>query len=117
MSGLAACSWTVRPCFTLHAPLATLAVVIRSFRHKGLAELYAGGHSAKLRQDLQERALRRLDALDQAMSLTDLRVPGFDFHGLRGMPKRYSLHVNGPWCVTFEWIDGEAWHVDLEQYH
>ncbi len=28
--------------------------------------------------------------------MTDLNVPGFNFHGLQGMPKRYSIHVNGP---------------------
>jgi len=55
--------------------------------------------------------------LDHGTTLADLRVPGFEFHALRGSPKRYSLHVNGPWCITFEWIDGDAWRVDLEQYH
>ena len=45
------------------------------------------------------------------------RVPGFDFHALRGKPKRYSVHVNGPWCITFALEDGHAWRVDLEQYH
>ena len=63
------------------------------------------------------RTLRRLDALDQAASLVELNVPGFDFHRLKGKPDRYSVHVNGPWCVTFEWADGDAWRVDLEQYH
>jgi proteic killer suppression protein len=58
-----------------------------------------------------------LDALDQAEALSDLNVPGFDVHRLRGRPTRYSLHVDGPWCITFEWIDGEVWRVDLEQYH
>ena len=95
----------------------TLPDVIKSFRHKGLAELFEAGVSAKVSGDLQARALRRLDALDQATALMDLRVPGFDFHALRGVPKRYSLHVNGPWCITFEWVDGDAWRVDLEQYH
>jgi plasmid maintenance system killer protein len=32
-------------------------------------------------------------------------------------PRRYSIHVNGPWCITFEWRDGRALRVDLEQYH
>lgn len=91
--------------------------MIKSFRHKGLAELFDTGASAKVRRDLQGRALRRLDALDHGTTLADLRVPGFEFHALRGSPKRYSLHVNGPWCITFEWIDGDAWRVDLEQYH
>jgi len=58
-----------------------------------------------------------LDALDQAAVLEDLNVAGFDFLGLRGKTKRYSIHVNGPWCITFEWIDWDVWRVDLEQYH
>ena len=91
--------------------------MIRSFRHKGLAELFENGHSPRIGQNLQTRALRRLDALEQADVLTDLNVPGFDFHGLQGRPKRYSIHVNGPWCITFEWEDGDALRVDLEQYH
>lgn len=91
--------------------------VIRSFRHKGLRELFEQGSSRKIRPDLETRALRRLDALDAAESLEALDVPGFDFHPLRGKPQRYSLHVNGPWCITFEWDDGEAVKVDLEQYH
>ena len=91
--------------------------MIRSFKHKGLAELFERGRSRRVQPDLQARCLRRLDALDQAESLKDLNVPGFNFHGLRGVPKRYSLHVNGPWCITFEWVDDEAVRVDLEQYH
>jgi len=75
------------------------------------------GKSYRVRADLQGRSLVRLDALDQAEKLDELKVPGFDFHGLQGKPKRYSIHVNGPWCITFEWIDGYAWRVDLEQYH
>jgi proteic killer suppression protein len=39
------------------------------------------------------------------------------FHGLQGAPKRYSVHVNGPWCITFEFVDGDALNVDFEQYH
>jgi proteic killer suppression protein len=91
--------------------------MIRSFRHKGLAELFESGRSRRIRQDLQARALRRLDAVEQASMLIDLNVPGFDFHGLQGVPKRYSIHVNGPWCITFEWEDGDALRIDLEQYH
>ena len=92
--------------------------MIRSFRHKGLADLYHKGSSAKVRPDLQARILRRLDALNGARSLAELNMPGFDFHPLRGpKPTRYSLHVNGPWCITFEWADGDALRVDLEQYH
>ena len=47
-----------------------------------------------------------------------MNLPGFDFHALRGFrPARYSVHVNGPWCITFEFEEGEAFRVDFEQYH
>ncbi len=91
--------------------------MIKSFKHKGLAELFERGHSAKIRADLQRRILRRLEALDQAEILTELNIPGFKLHGLQGRPKRYSIHVNGPWCITFEWEKNHALRVDLEQYH
>lgn len=91
--------------------------MIGSFRHKGLRELFENGTSRKVRPDLQARALRRLDVLASAEDLPSLNVPGFDFHPLRGKPQRYSLHVNGPWCITFEWHEGAALQVDFEQYH
>jgi len=91
--------------------------VIASFRHKGLAELFECVRSRRVRQEPHARCLRRLEALDQAESLLELNLPGFDFHSLRGKPQRYSPHVNGPWCITFEWKQGEAFRVDLEQYH
>jgi proteic killer suppression protein len=91
--------------------------VIESFWHRGLRELFETGRSARVRADLQRRTLVRLAAIDSAAALEALRQPGFDFHALRGRPRRYSIHVNGPWCVTFEWRDGRALRVDLEQYH
>jgi toxin HigB-1 len=91
--------------------------MIKSFKHKGLSELFELGRTNKIRNDLQSRSLRRLEVLDQVESLIDLNVPGFNFHSLMGKPKRYSIHVNGPWCITFEWEDGEALRVDFEQYH
>lgn len=95
----------------------TVLDVIESFRHKGLQELFEKGSSAKIQKTLVERALRRLDAIDAAKSPEALNVPGFDFHGLQGKPKRYSVHVNGPWCITFEWQGENAVKVDLENYH
>jgi toxin HigB-1 len=91
--------------------------MIKSFRHKGLAELFEQGRSRRVRQDLQARCLRRLESLDQAESLKELNVPGFNFHGFEGAPKRCSIHVNGPWSIPFEWEDGDALRVDFEQYH
>jgi len=95
----------------------TVCVMIKSFKHKGLAELFERGHSRRVHQDLQSRCLRRLEVVDKAESLADLIVPGFNFHAIKGAPKRYSIHVNGPWCITFEWEEGEVLRVNLEQYH
>jgi len=92
--------------------------MIRSFRHKGLSELWEIGASAKVDRRLQTRILLRLDALNVAFSPEEMNIPGFNFHMLRGFdPSRYTVHVNGPWCLTFEFDDGHAWRVDLEQYH
>lgn len=47
-----------------------------------------------------------------------MNLPGFDFHRLSGFnPVRYTVHVNGPWCITFEFSGGDAHAVDFEQYH
>lgn len=91
--------------------------MIKSFRHKGLRELFETGKSRKVRPDLSARALRRLDALDAAASPSELNIPGFGFHSLKGRQERYALWVNGPWRFTFEWQDSDAYQVDLEQYH
>lgn len=50
-------------------------------------------------------------------TLDGLRLPGLDFHALHGKPKRYTIHVNGLWCIAFEWDGSDALRVDLEQYH
>lgn len=91
--------------------------MIESFKHHGLKELFETGKSAAVRPDLHRRAIVRLDALDATTSLDALRQPGFDFHALHGRPQRYSIHINGPWCITFEWENGNVRRVDLEQYH
>ena len=88
--------------------------MIRSFLHK---ELFEKGRTARIQPSLHERCRRRLDALDRAVRADDMNVQGFDFHALRGKPPRYTVHVNGPWCITFEFDDGDAFRVDLEQYH
>jgi toxin HigB-1 len=96
-----------------------LRVVIRSFRHKGLRDLFLTGRSAGVRPDLRKRCLARLDALDAAIELRELDLPGFRLHPLKGeLVGRWAMNVNGPWRITFEWSeDGDAHRVDLEQYH
>jgi toxin HigB-1 len=91
--------------------------VIESFRHKGLKELFETGKSAKVDARLTQRCSDMLDALDAANNLNDVNLPGFSLHKLQGKPVRYSIHVNGPWTITFEWNQPKASKVDLEQYH
>ncbi len=67
---------------------------------------------------MHSRILRRLDALDAATAPEDMNPPGFDFHSLCDpKPTRYTVHVNGPWRITFEFRDGDAYVLDYEQYH
>ena len=91
--------------------------MIGTFKHKGLAELYAKGRTRRINAVFHDRIIRRLDAIDVAMALIDLNLPGFDLHPLRTKPVRHSIHVNGPWCLTFEWEDDTAYRIDSEQYH
>ncbi|MBD0415828.1 type II toxin-antitoxin system RelE/ParE family toxin [Oryzicola mucosus] len=92
--------------------------MIRSFRSKVLAELFENGRSAGIDARLHKRILVGLDRLDVATRPEDMNLPGFDFHGLRGFsPTRYTIHVNGPWCITFEFDGNDAMKVDFEQYH
>lgn len=110
---------TVVPrCYTNVACRDTLLfLVIKTFLHKGLKELDSTGKSALIPPQLIARCKIRLDALQAATSLGQLNVAGFNFHQLRRKPQRYSIHVNGPWAITFEWEDSSAVRVDLEQYH
>jgi len=91
--------------------------MIKTFGSKDLAKLWETGKS-KIDPRLHKRILMRLDALDAASRPEDMNIPGFNFHALQGFnPKRYTVHVNGPWCITFEFADGDAADVNYEQYH
>ncbi len=92
--------------------------MIKSFKNKALADLFETGKTGKIDAKLHKRILVRLDALNDAANLDDLNMPGYDFHALHGFkPTRYTIHVNGPWCITFEFDGHDVHRVDLEQYH
>ena len=91
--------------------------MIKNFRHRGLKRLFDRDDPSKLDQKLVGRIRRRLSALHAATVVEQLDIPGFNFHVLRGKPRRYTIHVNGPVCITFEFENGHAWRVDLENYH
>jgi toxin HigB-1 len=89
--------------------------MIGSFRSKGLEELWRTGTTKKIDQRMAKRIMRRLEALNLAGRPEELNIPGFNFHRLDN--GRYTLHVNGPWCITFEFEKDDAYRVDYEQYH
>ena len=92
--------------------------MLKTFKHKGLSELWETGKSGKIDAKLQKRVLVRLDAMHKAKVLGSLAIVGFNFHPLNGFdPMRYSIHVNGPWCLTFEFNETDVEAVDFEQYH
>ena len=91
--------------------------MIKTFKNKQLAALWAGKRS-KIAARLAKRIIIRLDRLDISKTAENMMLPGFNFHSLSGYnPTRYTVHVNGPWCITFEFDNGDAYAVDLEQYH
>ena len=92
--------------------------MIKSFLSKPLRAFWEKSDASKIAPNLRGRIERRLDALDQAARPDDMNIPGFDFHGLSGARKgTYTVHVNGPWCITFRWDGTDAVDVDLENYH
>ena len=92
--------------------------MIKTFRSKALSELWSKGRSGKIDARIHKRILIRLDRLNVATALEQMSLPGFDLHALKGyVPTRYTVHVNGPWCITFEFAAGDALRIDFEQYH
>lgn len=91
-------------------------MAIRSFRHKGLRDLFVAESTKGMRPDLAERCRDRLTALQRAKVIESLQLPGWRLHKLRG-EARWAIAVNGPWRITSAWDNGDAYDVDLEQYH
>jgi proteic killer suppression protein len=92
--------------------------MIGSFRSKALRNLWEKNDRSGVNPNARERIVRILSILESGESLSDLDVPGFRFHALKGYdPRRYSMRVTGNWRITFAWQDGVASAVDLEDYH
>jgi toxin HigB-1 len=92
--------------------------MIQSFRHKGLRRFFESGSVAGIRPHHTKRLRMLLAALDTALSIDDMNVPGFRLHELKGKDRGcWSVWVNGHWRVTFEYRDGHAYILDYEDYH
>lgn len=69
--------------------------------------------------DILRRALRRLEYIDLATCLDDLKVPPSNrLHSLRGNKEgQYSISINDQWRICFRFIDGDAYDVEITDYH
>jgi proteic killer suppression protein len=92
--------------------------MIKSFRDKRTEALY-NGKRVKEFQAITVQAERRLQVLDDATNLQDLKgLPSNRFEALRGDRKgQYSIRVNDQWRICFEWKDGDAYYVEIVDYH
>ena len=92
--------------------------MIQSFRHKGLRKFFESGNAAGIQPHHAKRLRMLLAALDTALSIADMNVPGLRLHALKGSERgRWSVWVNGNWRLTFEFKDGHAYVLDYEDYH
>ena len=92
--------------------------MIQSFQHKGLRRFLESGSLGGIQPKHAKRLRMLLAALDTALTVDDMNVPGFRLHPLKGEAKgRWSFWVNGNWRVTFEFRDGQAYVLDYEDYH
>ena len=96
--------------------------MIVSFRDTATADLYHGHKTKRVRRfpsNVIKAALRKLDVLNAAHQLIDLRSPpGNRLEALKGDLKGFSsIRVNDQWRIIFRWVDGGAADVSLVDYH
>jgi len=93
--------------------------MIRSFKCKETAQIFDRRRSSRLPQDIQQVALRKLRMINRAVTLNDLRVPPANrLERLRGdRAGQYSIRINDRWRICFEWQDGDAYDVEIVDYH
>lgn len=93
-------------------------MVIKKFRHKGLKKFFENGDKAGIQAAFSRKIGLVLDLLDGAASSSDVNFPGSDFHPLKGELKEcFSVHINGNWVIIFKFENGDAYDVNLIDYH
>jgi proteic killer suppression protein len=93
--------------------------MIVSFRDRETETLWQSGRSRYLPADLQVRAFKRLAILNAAVTLDNLKIPpGNQLEALRGnRAGQYSIRINDQYRVCFVWRDGNAFEVEIVDYH
>lgn len=92
--------------------------MIKSFRHKGIAQFFETGSKAGIQPAHASKLQRQLRRLDEAASYQDMNIPGWRLHQLSGdMAGHYSVWINGNWRLTFSFESADAVLVDYQDYH
>ena len=96
-------------------------MAIRSIRHKGLRRLYEVGGGRDLPAALVKKLTDILFAIDEAERPQNVGLfPGWRLHQLKGDYRGFwsvSVSVSGNWRVIFRFEKGDAFDVDLVDYH
>jgi proteic killer suppression protein len=92
--------------------------MIKTFACKETAKLFRRQFSRRLPQDVRQTARRRLEILDAANVLNDLRIPPSNrLERLSGDRKgQCSIRINDRWRICFEWQTGDAYDVEIVEY-
>jgi len=93
--------------------------MIKSFASKETEKLFNREISRKFQPGIQLIARRKLEILDATEVLQDLRIPPSNhLEKLSGDRKgQYSIRINKQWRICFEWRDGDAYNVEIVDYH
>ena len=93
-------------------------IMIRTFNCKETEKIYNRIRSNKF-GNISRVALRKLIQIDAASELNDLRVPpGNRLEALIGNRKgQHSIRINDQWRICFKWINGDAFDVEITDYH
>lgn len=93
--------------------------MIKTIRDKETAKVWNREYSKKLPEDIQERGRQKLFQLDSAEELYDLRTPpGNRLEKLSGdRDDEWSIRINQQWRVCFRWEEGDAYDVEIADYH
>jgi proteic killer suppression protein len=93
--------------------------VIKSFRDRDTERVFHRERVRRWSESVLRAALRKLLLLDAAEGLNDLRVPpGNRLERLRGARVgQHSMRINDQWRICFRWRDGDAYDVEIVDYH
>jgi proteic killer suppression protein len=93
--------------------------MIRTFGDKATKKLFETGKANVLSRDISRRAIRRLEYIHLAGTLEDFRVPTSNrFQALSGRRSgQYSISINDQWRICFKFVDGDAYDVEITDYH